>query len=370
MPGAVALQYGIPALAGWLLPLSIYLAYSAGVIAHNHNHCPTFVRRGPNALLGAWISLFYGYPVFAWIPTHNRNHHKFVNRPGDASITWRATPRNGLMAAVTYGFVAAAAQAPLTAAFLDRARAGDRRAYFTYRAQQVFVFGGHAAALVVALALFGPARGAGVYASALGVPAIGALWGLMFTNYVQHVDCDPWSRWGHSRDFTSRWLNLLVFDNGFHSVHHEQPGLHWSELRAAHRRVAHLLDPRTQESSIAGYAFKAYVLGKVLPRYAPVRLGTYERPYEAPSQPRLAMASTATFAPSSGDRPASSTTSVRASSSEARVRSSPSAEASTETSASSPASATARADASQRPPSSAERSTALPPRSKSALSTA
>jgi beta-carotene hydroxylase len=275
MPGAAALQYAIPGLAGWLLPASMYLAYCAGVIAHNHNHCPTFVRRTPNALLAVWISLFYGYPVFAWVPTHNQNHHKFVNRPGDASITWRATRRNGLRAAAGYFFVAAAAQAPLTAAFLERARRSDRRAYRGYRLQQVFVFGGHAAALVAAIALHGAGRGALVYASALGIPAAGALWGLMFTNYVQHVDCDPYSRWGHSRDFTSRWMNLLVFDNGLHSVHHDRPGLHWSELRAAHARVAHLLDPRTQERSIAGYAFKVYVLGKVLPRFAPEPMADY-----------------------------------------------------------------------------------------------
>src|SRR5450432_1716845 len=102
MPAAAGAQYAVPRLAGWMLPVSMYLAYSAGVIAHNHNHSPTFVGRRMNALLSNWISFFYGYPVFAWIPTHNQNHHKFANRPGDASITWRVTPKNGLVAAVTY----------------------------------------------------------------------------------------------------------------------------------------------------------------------------------------------------------------------------------------------------------------------------
>jgi fatty acid desaturase len=369
MPSLAGAQYACPALAGWLLLPSMYLAYCAGVIAHNHNHSPTFTRRPLNAFLSTWISIFYGHPVFAWIPTHNQNHHRFVNRPGDASITWRATRDNGLLAAITYFFGAAAAQGPLTARFLRRARSSNRRAYLGYLAQYVVVFGGHAAAFAAAIALHGAGRGALVYASALGVPALGALWGLMFTNYVQHVDCDPWSKRGHSRDFTSRWMNLFVFDNGFHSVHHERPGLHWSELREAHARVAQRLDPRTQERSIPGYCFKVYVLGKVFPRFAPVPMA----PYEAPSQPRLAIASTTILAPAStegAEVAAPSTTSRRPSSSAARARCSFSASASIVTTARSPASATARAAESHRAPPSAERSAALPPRSKRALSTA
>ncbi len=59
----------------------MYLAYCAGVIAHNHNHSPTFTRRRPNTVFSMWISLFYGHPVFAWIPTHNQNHHRFTESP-------------------------------------------------------------------------------------------------------------------------------------------------------------------------------------------------------------------------------------------------------------------------------------------------
>ena len=268
MPAAAAAQYASARLAGWLLPVSMYLAYSAGVIAHNHNHSPMFTGRRYNALLSTWISFFYGYPVFAWIPTHNQNHHKFVNGAGDATSTLRMARENGLVAAITFPLVSAAAQMPLIARFLARARQRDPRAYAEYAAQRVVVFLGHAAACGLAIGLHGPVRGAFVYGSALGLPAVGALWGLMFTNYVQHVDCDPSSRWRRSRDFVSSMMNFFVFDNGFHTVHHEQPGLHWSQARQAHARIAHLLDPRLQESSIFGYAFKTYVLNARVRRLA------------------------------------------------------------------------------------------------------
>src|SRR5439155_12285962 len=77
-----------------LSPLSCYLALAAGVLAHNHNHCPTFKNRRLNNVYANWLSVFYGYPTFAWIPTHNLNHHKFINKAGDATITWRYTDKH------------------------------------------------------------------------------------------------------------------------------------------------------------------------------------------------------------------------------------------------------------------------------------
>ena len=204
-----------------------------------------------------------------------RESSQVRQRPGDATSTLRLTRSNGLVAAVTFPVVSAVAQMPLIASFLARAKVQRPRAYAAFAVQKVVVFVGHAAAYGLAVGLHGAPVGVLVYGSALGVPALAALWGLMFTNYVQHVDCDPASRWRRSRDFVSSWMNFFVFDNGFHTVHHEQAGLHWSQTRAAHARIAHLLDPRLQERSIFGYALRTYVLGastlRPAPRTGPVR---------------------------------------------------------------------------------------------------
>ncbi len=268
-PAAVVLQYALPRLAGCMLPVSMYLAYCAGVIAHNHNHRHTFYGKKANELWSAWISFFYGYPAFAWIPTHNVNHHKFVDRPGDVTATRSShaprSPVRRAMAAAAYPFVSAAAQRPLISDFLRRTKERDRRAYRSYLGQYAVVWGGHLFACALAIWLHGWSRGLVVYASALGLPALAALWGLMFTNYVQHVDCDPWSRWNHSRNFVSPWMNQLFFDNGFHTAHHEHPGTHWSDLRAQHARIADLIDPSLEERTVVGYCFEEWVLGGIRP---------------------------------------------------------------------------------------------------------
>lgn len=260
MPGVAAAQYLWPALAGWLLPLSMYVAYSAAVIAHNHNHCPTFVGKRTNAVFSTWISVFYGFPTYGWIPTHNENHHRYVGRPGDATVIALAAQEDDAWTAATHFFRSSSTQGPLLTRYRQRLHARSRRAWLHVCLQYVVVFGGHAGMCALAIALHGGARGALVYASALGIPAVMALWGIQFTNWVQHVSCDPTSRWNHSRNFVSPWMNALVFDNGFHTVHHERAGMHWSLARAEHAKVAHLIAPRLNASSIFHYAFVTYVL--------------------------------------------------------------------------------------------------------------
>src|SRR3982074_1998665 len=71
--------YVWPRVIPWMLPLTLYLGFCAGVFSHNQNHCPTFKSRKINAFYAAWLSIFYLCPTYVWIPSHNLNHHKYVN---------------------------------------------------------------------------------------------------------------------------------------------------------------------------------------------------------------------------------------------------------------------------------------------------
>ena len=101
----VVAQYSNPKLVVYLSPISCYLAIACGTIAHNHNHRATFRNRRLNNGFGHVLTFFYGYPTLMWIPTHSLNHHQFVNRPGDATATWRYTNKHNLWVALTYPFV-------------------------------------------------------------------------------------------------------------------------------------------------------------------------------------------------------------------------------------------------------------------------
>src|SRR2546423_2625536 len=135
MPVVAAAQYLRPGLIPWLTPLACYLALTAGVIAHNHNHCPTFKSRRHNVLFGFVLSVFYGYPTFAWIPTHNLNHHKFINKAGDATITWRYTDEHNAWVAFTYFFISSYWQSDPIKQYIAKAKRDNAKLYRTILTQ-------------------------------------------------------------------------------------------------------------------------------------------------------------------------------------------------------------------------------------------
>jgi fatty acid desaturase len=272
-PGVAALTYASPGHVAWFIPLALYTGFCSGVLAHYHNHCPVFESRSANALYSIWLSIFYGYPIFAWIPTHNANHHKFVNGPGDATITWRYTHRDTLFTAVSYFFVSTYWQAGLISSFVKQARRSNPKMFRQIVAQYVSVFGAHAAFIALAVYLRGPKLGLLTYLCSFGATAAMGLWGMMFINYIQHVHCDPSSTYNQSRNFVGPAANWLVFNSGYHTAHHEKAGAHWSTLQEIHATLADKIDPELNQPSISGYLLKTYVLGKVSARYLPKQIG-------------------------------------------------------------------------------------------------
>jgi len=211
-----------------LLTLLCLLAIANAVIAHNHNHAPIFRNRSANLVVGCVISFFYGFPSFCWIPTHNQNHHVFNNRPGDHSITTRPRRRVGLLGALLYPTVTSLTQARLIPPFLSRCRRHNRFLFRRALVEYVVFFG------FMIVLFFIDWRKALLFAV---LPQQIAMFFIQHINYLQHIETDSGSQFGHSRNFTGRFLNLFLFNNGYHTVHHLKPGLHWSLANRAHVRT-------------------------------------------------------------------------------------------------------------------------------------
>jgi len=297
----VALQYAWPHLVIYLSPISCYLAIACGTIAHNHNHRPTFVGRRFNNGFGHLLTIFYGYPTLMWIPTHNLNHHHFTNRPGDATITWRYTNKHNLFVALTYPLVSGYFQSEPIKRYIRRAKLRNRGLYSRIVFQYVIWIGVYAAMLVLAALLHHHQRaGLGLYVWFFSVilPAICSANVIMFFNYIQHVHADSWSGLDHSRNFTSKSFNFLFFNNGYHTAHHEHPGLHWSALPAAHAQIADQIDPRLNERSLCWFLVRQYFLAPLFPNLGTKQLGS--APEREPANRRDSISSEQ---PAAGVRP-------------------------------------------------------------------
>jgi len=272
-PGLIAVQYARPDLLLYLSWLSFYFAISASVIAHNHQHLPTFTNKRLNNLFSAWISVIYGAPTFLWIPTHNLNHHKYVNKAGDATITWRYSNKHNYLVASTYFFVSAYFQSFPTKEFLERTREKSPEQYRRYMWQYVVTYGSHVVMAALALYLHGWKVGLPLYLLTMGLPAVVSLWTVMTFNYDQHVHTDPWSEYNHSRNFVGWGVRFFLFNNGMHTAHHENASVHWSKLPELHATIARHIDPALINNSLLWYWFKQYILALAIPSLGTKQLG-------------------------------------------------------------------------------------------------
>jgi fatty acid desaturase len=266
-PALPAAAYASPSSLPWLAPGMLYLSYCAGVLTHNYTHAPVLRARWANDAYGVWLTIFYGCPVAFWIPTHLENHHRFLDSAEDVTRTRRRSVKHDLYQALAYCLSCAHWQRPLVQSYVRRAFARGGRRWATLRNQCVALVLAHTGLLSLALWLHGTSRGLLVYAAAFGAPALVAPLLMFFTNYIQHVHCDPASAHDHSRNFVSRWVNWLVFDAGYHTVHHERPSLHWSRYAALHRSRAASIHPRLQQTSVLRFCLESYLLGAVSARY-------------------------------------------------------------------------------------------------------
>lgn len=250
--GLMGLQWSGAARHPVLLVATMALAFIACIVNHNHQHCPTFAprRRGLNAAFGCLLSLAIGQPATAIVPMHNLNHHVHSNTPRDFVRASLVRFRWNLLNLLLFPFIAVAGYARAKQREMLRWRAASpwlhgrlaRERWFFYTTASVLL----AVRPVETLAF-------------LIVPWVFGQWAIVAINLVQHDGCDPASDLAQARDFTGRWLNWWLLNNGFHTAHHLRPGLHWSLLPALHEEIQGRLDPRLNRRSLLASLFELYV---------------------------------------------------------------------------------------------------------------
>ena len=236
----------------------LFMSISVAVMAHNHNHLPMWKSKIMNILTDNWLTVFYGFPVFAWIPTHNANHHKFVNKEPDYTRTWRFTERNNLFTVLTYPSVSGFFQQSVVMNHFKETFSRNKYKFFLYGLQFVVLISWIAGAFII-----GGWEKALIY---VVLPQQLSLFSVLLFNYVQHVHADEETKYNSSRNFTGI-LNFLLFNNGLHTIHHIHPTIHWSETPQEHAKIEHLIDDSLIESSFWYFLYKSYILGIFMPKY-------------------------------------------------------------------------------------------------------
>lgn len=251
-----AVQWHLGYVHPVLYPLSLFMGVTVAVISHNHNHLGMWKSRTGNLLTSYVISIYYGYPAIGWVPTHNQTHHKHNNGPEDSSRAPRFFKGNHLLGLLIYPTVTGFIQSKEITAYIRGLWSKDKKQFFAAISEYVVFFGFMVAIFVIdwqkALLFF-------------LIPQQFALFVIQVFNYVQHVEAAQGSRWNHSRNFVSPVLNALLFNNGYHTVHHHKPGVHWSKTPELHREIEKNIHPELLQKSWWKYMTWTFLVRPFVP---------------------------------------------------------------------------------------------------------
>lgn len=250
----VAVQWVYAPRALWLaiplLVLTCWFSFFGAVATHNTVHCPVFKSRGMNRLFQVVLTLTYGHPVSAYVPGHNLSHHKHTQSRRDVMRTSKVRYRwhllNGLLFMPTVGKDIFGADMRYFKAMYRR-----NRPWFRQMILEAAVFLGATAALV--------ALDWKKFLLYVLIPHQYAAWGIITMNLLQHDGCDEASEYNHSRNFVGKLVNWWTYNNGYHTIHHLEPGLHWSLLPAEHaKRIAPFIHPNLDQPSLPAYLLRTF----------------------------------------------------------------------------------------------------------------
>lgn len=239
-----------PLLVGWVVVTAIS-SWICAVIAHNTVHCPVFRPRWANKLFQIWVSLSYGFPISEYVPGHNLSHHKFmqlrqdVMRTSKVNFSWNLL--NFLLFFFAVGPGVTVGNYRYKKMMKERLPAWNRQL------------------LVEIIAVWGVKLGLAVIdwrktILFVVIPHLFAVWGITTVNFLQHDGCDNDHPVNHSRNFVGKLFNFFTLNNGFHGIHHETPGLHWSLTPQAHAERYHpTIHPELEQKSLAVYMFKTLI---------------------------------------------------------------------------------------------------------------
>ena len=226
-----------------------YFSFLNSVVIHNHLHKGIFRGRKLNRIFRAILSFGALYPASANVASHNLVHHHFSDdgqpdwaAPDNVSFGWH------LLNLIHFPNVVGTNTFNGVSRWAKTTRQRDFRRQ--YALEQVFAFG-----LTGVLLVFD-------FWTALFFVVIPQLWGargILRINLIQHDGCDITSEWNHSRNFVGRAFNWIMCNNGYHTIHHNRAGLHWSVLAEAHdRECGPRTDPSLNEPSMVLYLLRTF----------------------------------------------------------------------------------------------------------------
>jgi fatty acid desaturase len=261
-PVAVVAAWFALVILQWLLPpqklviaiplvvATCVLAFLGAVATHNAMHSSVFRAKKLNRVFQVALTNVYGHPVSSFVPGHNLSHHRFIESQRDVMRTTKARFRWNLLNLLFFMHVVGGDIMRAEIRYIRAAWRFDRPWVRQLILETTIWLSASAVLLLVDWRKF-------VLYNV--IPNLYASWGLLAMNMLQHDGAEVDSVYNNSRNFVGKWINWWTFNNGFHTVHHLDSTIHWSDLPDAHARlVAPHIHPALVQTSLLKYVFEAY----------------------------------------------------------------------------------------------------------------
>lgn len=241
---------GVAVAVPWIA-LTMVLCCACHVVVHNHTHRVLFRTHPLNFAFDLIATIARGHCVSDVLQPHNFNHHREQGGPLD----W-ITPALGGEGHPLARLARFTPRAAYNMVSRRRAlgEAGRRSLPQPFRSS--IRWEKRLLPVVIAASALHDWQ---VFLAFQAVPWAGSLVWLVAINLFQHDGCEPQSEYAHSRNFVGWFANWLFFNNGYHTVHHLHPGMHWSEAPRAHAAIAERIPARLNEPSITGFFVRVYL---------------------------------------------------------------------------------------------------------------
>lgn len=213
-------------LGAIVLLLPVLLVSNA--ILHNHYHNPTFRFRLPNRIFETILFLQTGIPAYGWQLNHNLGHHRHWQNQDPShprvdeyrwlepdrriATRWRYTLRTYVV-----GYASMVRNGP--------SHPGVYRRFKVTLAVNAILLAG-----LIGLRPLGTII---VFVVPMVVVGLAMAW-FSYAHHVGLIDADPYAA---SYTQLGRLSNLIAFNTGYHTAHHVNPGVHWSQLPEYHSTI-------------------------------------------------------------------------------------------------------------------------------------
>jgi len=226
--GLLAVSLLVPAATNWYLavPLIVTLtllnfSITIGVL-HMHTHRPLSVSRRVNRVIDVLCCMPAALTAAEMREVHILNHHRYNDGPGDVTST--AGREHGLRAVwywIRYGVVVKNHTVRTT--FAANASPGRRKRGYQFMLDFTLV--------VVLMVATWYVTDTTRFTLFYWIPFIVTQVNSGYFAWLTHApargfDDDP----SKSMNTVGNWLNFFIFNQGYHSVHHRYPGIHWSQI--------------------------------------------------------------------------------------------------------------------------------------------